>query len=508
MFLNKEETEIENTFDFLSTITNNFFISNKIESVFLKKLNDADLLKNNKRAESKGNTTHIACTGNSTNFFKDVLGHILLNDDSLNGTNTFPILVPSEYEYSELNDNSFTQEKCTIWINQKSGQESQIGLSKIEFDSSGFQNFRENMNHGDILVFLKYRNKDSYTIYTLLLKVNSNEYNSLPFDTSKKILVKYFHTPSNMLIIDDNGFAHHGVNKIYYGAPGSGKSYKVKENYESPFSDRILFHENYNYNDFIGHIKPVIQKDGNTEEMIYKFIPGPFTSILIKALSNNQNMYTLIIEEMNRANASAVFGDVFQLLDRNSTGISEYSIKNTEIFNQIKDCEFYVNNNEQIYIPNNLNIIATMNNSDQNTFTVDTAFKRRWQFEYVPIIFDNHPFKDRIVPIFNITWQEFIEIINTFMMSSHTADLLINEDKQIGPFFVRIEDLENPDLFFQKIFLYLWDDVFKYDRNRIFIEEINSFNVLLKKVKSDRHKVFVPELAVMFSDLISKKANE
>ena len=216
-------------------------------------------------------------------------------------------------------------------------------------------------------------------------------------------------------------------------------------------------------------------------------------------------MHTLIIEELNRANVSAVFGDLFQLLDRDSSGNSEYRINNLDIFNYLKSKlgDNYPYTNSSIGIPNNLNIIATMNTSDQNVFTMDTAFKRRWEFEYLKIKFDDdHEFKDNEINNLNITWQNFVEALNEFMMSMDNSDLMISEDKQIGPYFVKNEELNDTKKFGYKVLLYLWDDVFKMSRENIFNSQIRTFTELMDKFSSENA---IDIFSINFQDKLNTK---
>ena len=224
---------------------------------------------------------------------------------------------------------------------------------------------------------------------------------------------------------------------------------------------------------------------------INDFVPGPFTEILCNAMLNKDKMYNLIIDEINRANAAAVFGDLFQLLDRDSeTCISEYSVHNRDIYEYIKN-RFEIEgkvldlNDGEIVIPNNLNIIATMNTADQNVFTMDTAFKRRWEFEYMDIDFSQCKFKNLKIKALDLEWENFVRAINKFMMSVKCSDLMIPEDKQIGPFFIKKNELEDSKKFAYKVLMYLWDDVFKMERERIFDVQMRTFSQVVSMFNSE-----------------------
>lgn len=286
-----------------------------------------------------------------------------------------------------------------------------------------------------------------------------------------------------------------GLNLIVYGTPGCGKSHYVENELlkEHPVLDdntrerviRTTFFQDYTNIDFIGQILPYIKDNG---DVTYKFNPGPFALALKEALSSNGKKVALVIEELNRGNAPAIFGDVFQLLDRNEKGVSKYAITNVNLIDYLnKELSANLKN---IKIPGNLYIYATMNTSDQNVFTLDTAFKRRWKFEKIKNVFkDDHKFASLYVPGMQLTWKEFVNAINNFMTSDQS--IIGAEDKQIGVYFVdatgmRKEinnvstDMEKNE-FAYKIFEYLWDDVAKFDRKRWFKGEIKTLDELIDK---------------------------
>lgn len=256
-------------------------------------------------------------------------------------------------------------------------------------------------------------------------------------------------------------------NLIYFGAPGTGKSYnlnqdkyKLLENYEDNY-ERVTFHPDYSYANFVGTYKPVPENDSIT----YKYVPGPFMRILKKAIQKPSEPHLLIIEEINRANVAAVFGDVFQLLDRDENNESRYPIDTTE------DMKSYINQ-DKIKIPQNLFIWATMNSADQGVFPMDTAFKRRWDFNYFSIN-NNEDLIGNINVSLNdidINWNILRKAINDELLSYK-----INEDKLMGPFFAfhEFKDKELPvdsfkDIFKNKIIMYLFEDAARAKRNDLF----------------------------------------
>lgn len=276
-----------------------------------------------------------------------------------------------------------------------------------------------------------------------------------------------------------------GNNYIYYGVPGSGKSHKIKEDYK-PNADnsmRVVFHPDYTYSDFVGQILPKISKgeNGSENKLEYKFMPGPFTQILKKAYVNPEQQFYLIIEELNRGNAPAIFGEIFQLLDRNASGESEYSITNAEIADIV-----FENAETPIKIPANLSILATMNTSDQNVFTMDTAFQRRWIMVYVPNKFES-PQADYSIVDTKITWKAFAETVNK-KLAEISGELTSTEDKSLGAYFARKEDFEDRSRFAEKVLKYLWDDAFKMERSAIFKSSFNTLSSIIETFKNDKFK--------------------
>lgn len=288
-----------------------------------------------------------------------------------------------------------------------------------------------------------------------------------------------------------------GENIIYYGVPGCGKSSLVQQEVEEPGKYkngyRILFHPEYTYSDFIGQLLPKREADG---KVTYEFEPGPFSEILKQALNNLDENYYLVIEELNRGNAPAIFGDIFQLLDRLNEnkgeyveGDSRFPIKNNQILDYINK-DITTEKLERLYIPHNLSIFATMNTNDQNVFTLDTAFKRRWHFKRITNKFDNqHKYKDKEIGKTKIEWQTFVEKINEQICD--VPDLGINnEDKQIGKYFLSEKEIESDDMFAEKLLPYLWEDVLKFNKYEIFNKDYKTLEQLIDGYKMNGMKIF------------------
>lgn len=285
------------------------------------------------------------------------------------------------------------------------------------------------------------------------------------------------------------------IQVMYYGAPGTGKSYSIssliRKSYpgfneydDNPYVFRTTIYRDYSYFDFVGNIMPVT-KDG---KISYEFVPGIFTTALFTALRNQDrdiDVY-LILEEMSRGDIASIFGDIFQLLDRDDTGKSMYGINNKSIY------EYLILNRAlkpgyKIVIPKNLHIIGTVNTSDQNVNVIDTAFKRRFDFKYV----DVNPIKvkdkvDEYVNDFDIyftdtdiyRWVKLYQAINHIIIN----DLGLTEDKQLGPFFLKDKknNNSNREQVADKLLHYLWQDVERvsYTSGSLFADGITSFSQL------------------------------
>lgn len=269
---------------------------------------------------------------------------------------------------------------------------------------------------------------------------------------------------------DKDECVEYSHNMIYYGAPGTGKSFDLEKKRKEVLEDddyyfeRVTFHPDYSYGDFVGTYKPFVEKNNeNKDEITYKFIPGSFLRVLIKALKDPEHLYMLIIEEINRADVYSVFGDVFQLLDRDKDNESVYSIDISEdVKKYFKDHKIEL---EKLEIPRNMLIWATMNSADQGVFPVDTAFKRRWDFEYLSL--DNNQ-EENTGYIHTKTgdyeWNDIRTTINNYLLKEG-----INEDKCMGPFFINNESNDDyTEMFKNKVLMYLFEDAARPLRQRIF----------------------------------------
>ncbi len=296
---------------------------------------------------------------------------------------------------------------------------------------------------------------------------------------------------------------------IYYGVPGCGKSNKIREQLKDvPEKNkvRVVFHPEYTNAEFIGQILPVT--NGGIR---YEFTPGPFTQIIKRAYLNPNEHFYLVIEEINRGNAAAIFGDTFQLLDRLKAGetdslgndpanasVNTFTEGWSQYFVQNDDVNAYIRGNENsiqignirfdsntaIRLPPNLSILATMNTSDQNVFTLDNAFQRRFDMELVRNEFDltkpavNAQYNAEIDDT-GIKWGQFWGWINA-KITATLKGLSSTEDKRLGVWFVsNVGGIIDDKVFAEKVLKFLWDDVFKFKRPQIFADGIDTLEKLI-----------------------------
>lgn len=296
---------------------------------------------------------------------------------------------------------------------------------------------------------------------------------------------------------------------IYYGVPGCGKSNKIRENLKNvPEKNkiRVVFHPEYTNAEFIGQILPKVNG-----HVTYEFTPGPFTQIIKRAYLNPNEQFYLVIEEINRGNAAAIFGDTFQLLDRLKAGEtdslgndpanaavntftegwSQYFVQNDDVNAYIRGTENSIqigsirfDSNTAIRLPPNLSILATMNTSDQNVFTLDNAFQRRFDMELVRNEFDltqpavNAQYNAEIDDT-GIKWGQFWGWINA-KITATLKGLSSTEDKRLGVWFVsNVGGIIDDKVFAEKVLKFLWDDVFKFKRPQIFAKDVDTLEKLI-----------------------------
>nr|WP_297342284.1 AAA family ATPase [uncultured Fibrobacter sp.] len=305
---------------------------------------------------------------------------------------------------------------------------------------------------------------------------------------------------------------------IYYGVPGCGKSNKIREklkNVPEKNKVRVVFHPEYTNAEFIGQILPKVNG-----HVTYEFTPGPFTQIIKRAYLNPNEQFYLVIEEINRGNAAAIFGDTFQLLDRLKTGEtdslgndpanaaantftegwSQYFVQNDDVNAYIRGTENSIqignirfDSNTAIRLPPNLSILATMNTSDQNVFTLDNAFQRRFDMELVRNEFDltkpavKTQYEAEIDDT-GIQWGKFWGWINA-KITATLKGLSSTEDKRLGVWFVsNVGGIIDDKVFAEKVLKFLWDDVFKFKRPQIFADGIDTLEKLINFFENSEGK--------------------
>lgn len=426
---------------------------------------------------------------------------------------TCNIKSPNNLDVSILTSNNFWLH--SMWLECKKYKSNFVNLIPLDFIFSGGYN-KENQNKERFFklddqkrikdVILLYKHIDSLPIeiqqgISLFAKIYLGE---IPFNyedcniatnSIMSFLAKTF--PDKYSGIEDplpflmslNKLYHSNQNKdimqkIYFGTPGSGKSWKVDNEVlpsDEKFVFRTTFHPDTDYSSFVGCYKPQMKDD----KIVYVFAPQVFTDAYVAAwngLSKNEKYY-LVIEEINRGNCAQIFGDLFQLLDRKKeTGYSEYPIKADNDLREYllsftdKGLPVLINRegikNGKLCLPPNLNIVATMNTSDQSLFPMDSAFKRRWSWEYVPIKYDEPKSAAIIINIPGSPfkkWVEFLKKINGIILEKTDT-----EDKQMGNFFIK-EDIEEQE-FKDKVMFYLWSEVCKdnyHTQDNFFRAKIN-----------------------------------
>lgn len=470
------------------------------DGIIVKKLETTNTLDEGRAT----NQTHIALTGPQMDMFPYIRadGYFCNEDSDPTLKKYFIPQIPvrifeSNCEY--INDaildgleftNGLIETKTSIVRSRRKAQTDQIQVSLLNFDGPEFIIFRKALHSGSFLIVLKHKQKFKYDVFGIIPN-EGNIYESKLLELNNK----FYKTATNTLldaslVNTEKESGKIGENIILYGVPGCGKSRKIKFEYcdDKKYMERVVFHPDYTYSDFIGQILPVVEKSNEGEKISYKFTPGPFSKILKDSINDKSGkMHYLVIEEINRGNAPAIFGEVFQLLDREN-GESEYGITNFEIAEYV-----YEDKEHEIKIPANLTILATMNTADQNVFTLDTAFKRRWVMRCIKNDIENSLHANSYIAGTSVTWCVFAKKINDTIIDVNESNLS-NEDKRLGAYFVKPEDLNSRTIFGEKVLMYLWNDVFKYNKEIVFKPEYKTLEDLLAGFEKEGFTVFNPNL--------------
>lgn len=323
-------------------------------------------------------------------------------------------------------------------------------------------------------------------------------------------------------------------NRILFGAPGTGKSFTLNREKDLLLADggeyeRVTFHPDYSYANFVGTYKPVPCKDSDDKDAItYSYVPGPFMRTYVKALQNSKTdtpkPFLLVIEEINRANVAAVFGDVFQLLDRGDDEVSEYPIQASEDIKKYLAGELGGNPDDysEIRLPDNMFIWATMNSADQGVFPMDTAFKRRWDFTYLGIDDSEAGIVGKKVVLGQgdyrriVEWNALRKAINNELLTYK-----VNEDKLMGPYFISKKNLPEGEMidpavftriFKNKVIMYLFDDAAKQKRITLFSgcdeKAKNQYSKICREFDAKGVYIFCEGISSQFIDNVPEDDGE
>ncbi len=417
---------------------------------------------------------------------------------------------------------------------------------------------REQLNVDDYLVIVKRKGEALYDAFGVKNTIDLGSGKNMYLSSKASNDNTSFMLGGLMANYDTVERLSGGTNILLYGVPGSGKSWTIEHEYCHVGSvvERLVFHPDYTNADFIGQILPVVDAE---KQVTYEFTPGPFTTILRDAYTHPMREYILIIEEVNRGNAPAIFGEVFQLLDRTvepktvegityPIGTSEYGITHKYMAEKI-----YGDPTHKVRIPSNLSIVGTMNTSDQNVFTLDTAFQRRWRMRLIENNFDNVRASLANAQILDteVTWKTFCEKVNAIIVGNK-AKMASAEDKRLGVYFVHENDITfdqralpsdgfvtllveynaligeellgniteehkhrlaeireavmHNRMFPEKVIKYLWDDAFKFNPEALFdTDNMESLEQVIRTFVyskgRERFKIFKPTVrSALYSD--------
>lgn len=444
------------------------------------------------------NTTFMSCKDINGNFTDMYMKDYFENFDSRPYHDVIKVLGESNIESDVDNEKEYSLEELgDILRNMYDSAEEKMKVASIHIFGIKYSKkiIEGNLKAVDIIKIASLNES-----YSTELNKAINIYKCLQ-SNKYGISIKDVDNEKEKNIINDIAIrATSATNILLYGVPGAGKSYTIKKDYCSneTYMERVVFHPDYTYSDFVGQILPRVID----EKLNYVFTPGPFTKMLKKAENDPTNMYYLVIEEINRGNAPAIFGEIFQLLDRKSEdgnyssseiGESEYGISNYDVAKEV-----YNNPEHQVKIPSNMTVLATMNTADQNVFTLDTAFQRRWNMKQIRNTITGDQALSMIKGT-NVNWGAFATVINDLVIEIN-SDIASSEDKRLGAYFIKQEEMD-VDKFPEKVLKYLWDDAFKLDKDSIFKEQYKSLEDIINAYKTTEGD----KLATVFHEDVYKK---
>ncbi len=414
------------------------------------------------------------------------------------GTHEVYVRLPNNFDYDSFFGESATMNDSVLEVNFEAlditnGSNDLIKLRFAYFINSNNEKripslgtlfSHHNVQQGDIVCLESRQNENDISYFICFYKKGEIKVNPAAIYFSRI-------EPDLKNVSFNSNQKFDSLQQIFYGAPGTGKSHKIKEEVDKKGLPciRTTFHPDSDYSTFVGAYKPttvdvpvmtIIGKEQvpvdnakPEKKIVYKFVPQAFLKAYTEAWKNLDKPFYLIIEEINRGNCAQIFGDLFQLLDRNDEGYSDYEISPDEDIQKFlqtdKKYGFAALTDEQketipeniltgeiMKLPNNLHIWATMNTSDQSLFPIDSAFKRRWDWEYLPIYNAEKGWKIEVNSKL-YDWWIFLKKINE-KIGTYTH----SEDKKLGYFFCKPQDgIIDEKTFVGKVIFYLWNDVFR-----------------------------------------------
>lgn len=483
---------------------------NGYDGVIVKRLEKSNTLEEDRRS----NQTHIAITGSMMDFFPYLRADGYFDAEYSEQDNTLKKYFLAQIPvYINKNNVLYIDPKTEIVFegsnkkvyvsvlrSKRNDGSPQVQLSIINSDSPDFIALRRKIRAGSYMIMLKNNQKLEYEFYVVkdsdisVGEKNLASCNSVfaKLSTSTTVPVEIFKVKTEV-VYKTKLDSKYKRNRIIFGAPGTGKSFKLKKDCNEFIDscggvyERVTFYPDYTYSQFVGAYKPVMAD--NDHDIEYKFVQGPFLRVYLEALksamSDRPKPCILIIEEINRAKPASVFGDLFQLLDRDKDGVSEYEINTSEEVKRFLARELGGKKEDYstIRLPNNMFIWATMNSADQGVYPMDTAFKRRWSFEYLGVDKNEDQMPKVEIKMGRTTstttdWNLLRKAINAKL----SRDIKANEDKLLGPFFISknlLETVSAPghtmededefiEVFKSKVLMYLFEDAGRPNRPKLF----------------------------------------